>query len=754
MNHSNQNRDPKGHGPSDEPSSSVPHQDVLNSGASRRDFIKVSSSLLASSALFGGAIPLNQLFEQEVQAMVADKIVPTVCELCFWRCGVDAHVKDGQVFKLSGQQDHPLSNGKLCPRGTGGHGLLYDPNRLKTPLIRETVDGVSRFREASWEEAITLIASKFDKIKEEDGLEKIALFSHGFGASFFKRLFKAYGIHNFTAPSYAQCRGAREDAFKLTFGHAVGSPEGLDIAKSKYLVLIGSHLGENMHNTAVQDFADAVSEGCEIIAVDPRFSVAAGKAKKWLPIKPGTDLALIRSLIHVMVNEELYDRKFVKENCIGLDALKAGVADATPESTYAITGITPDDIREVARDLGRFGSSALVHPGRHVSWYGDDTQRSRAIAILNALLGNYRQPGGFIHQTKKYGVPNPYKFAVNKEGFTKFKSRFPLASKIPSNEVLEETIKGNFKAWFVYGTNLPQTLGDQQTTIDAMKKLDFLVAVDVLPMEITGYADVVLPEVTYLERYDDLDDRTYRKPYVALRQPAVAPLKHLNAKAGHEIAAMLADKWGLKGLFPPIEEYLDTRLRAAGTDLMTMKTKGVIVKEDNTIYRQPGEPLRFKTPSGKIELASAKLSALGFDAVPQYTKHPENPPGYYRLIYGRVPMHTFGRTSNNRFLGELMPENEVWLNKITGLDLGLKNDEYVHLINQDGKKSVSKVRLKLTERIRPGVVYMAHGFGQNDPRLEFAYRRGASANEMISNLTVDPIMGGTGFKNNFITFSR
>jgi len=86
--------------------------------------------------------------------------------------------------------------------------------------------------------------------------------------------------------------------------------------------------------------------------------------------------------------------------------------------------------------------------------------------------------------------------------------------------------------------------------------------------------------------------------------------------------------------------------------------------------------------------------------------------------------------------------------------LGLKDAEYVHLINQDGKKSISKIRLKLTERIRPDVVYMAHGFGQNDPRLEFAYRRGASANEMITHLTVDPIMGSTGFKNNFVTFSR
>ncbi|OGG98853.1 MAG: hypothetical protein A2600_13010 [Candidatus Lambdaproteobacteria bacterium RIFOXYD1_FULL_56_27] len=718
----------------------------------RREFIKIGSGFLASSALVS-AFPYLP-FSDEAQAMVADKIVPSLCELCFWRCGIDGHVKDGKLFKISGHADHPLSNGKLCPRGTGGHGLLYDPNRLRTPLIRETHQGVQRFREASWDEAITLIAKRFDQIRDNGDLDKVAYFSHGFGASFFKRLFKAYGINLASAPSYAQCRGARDEAFTLTFGHAVGSPEGLDIANSKYLVLIGSHLGENMHNTAVQDFSNAVSAGCKVIAVDPRFSVAASKAERWLPIKPGTDLALLRSWIHVLLAEELYNRKFVQENCLGLEELRAGVADATPEATYAITGIDPETILAVARDMGRFGSSALVHPGRHVAWYGDDTQRERAIAILNALLGNYRQPGGLINQTQMYGVPNPYHFASSTRASTPFQSRFPLASEAPSNEVVDQTLAGNIKSWFIYGTNLVQTLGDQESTKKALGMLDFVVAIDVLPMEITGYADVVLPEVTYLERYDDLDDRVYRRPYVAIRQPVVAPLSHLDAKPGHEIAALLAEKWGLAGLFPPIEEYLDNRLRAAGTSLKVLKDKGVLVKEDPTLFRQPGEPLHFDTPSGKIELSSARLKSLGFDSTPQYQRQPENPAGYFRLIYGRVPMHTFGRTSNNRFLGELMPENELWINRITALDLGLKDNESVFLINQEGKKSISKIRLKLTERIRPDVVYMAHGFGQNDPRLEFAYRRGASANEMITHLSVDPIMGGTGFKNNFVTFSR
>lgn len=727
----------------------------MNLKTNRREFLQISSGFLATSAVVG-QVPLFGMMNSDHQAPIADKVVPTTCELCFWRCGVDAHVKDGKVFKLTGQMNHPLSNGHLCPRGTGGIGLLYDPDRLKTPLIRKTdASGQQYFAKASWDEAISLIASKYDQIIEKHGADKIALFSHGFGASFFKRTLKAKGIRTFSAPSYAQCRGAREDAFVMTFGHAVGSPEGLDIANSEYLVLIGSHLGENMHNTAVQDFANAVAKGCKVIAVDPRFSVAAGKAERWLPIKPSTDLALLRAWIRILIEEELYDKEFVDTYCYGLDELRAGVADATPEATFALTGIRVEDILAVGRDLGRYGSKALVHPGRHVSWYGDDTQRERAIAILNALLGNYRMPGGLINQTHKYGVPNPYKFPVNKDT-AQYKTQFPLASQIPANEVIDETAKGNFKSWFIYGTNLVQTLGNKAATIEAMKQLDFVVAVDVLPMEVTGYADVVLPEVTYLERYDDLDDRTYRKPYVAIRQPAVEPLKGLDAKPGHEIAAMLAKAWGLPDdLFPPIEEYLDNRLKAAGSSLKEIKAKGVLVKpEAEDTYRQPGEFLRFRTPTGKIELSSTRLKQAGFDGVPQYTAHPDNPPGYLRLVYGRVPMHTFGRTSNNRFLGELKAENQLWINNVTARDLGLNDNEYVFLINQKGNKSSSKVQVKMTERIRPDVVYMAHGFGQQDARLKWAYQRGVSVNEMISEMTVDPIMGSTGMKNNFVTFAR
>ncbi len=127
---------------------------------------------------------------------------------------------------------------------------------------------------------------------------------------------KYYGSPNVAAPSYAQCRGPREVGFWLTFGQGLGSPEAIDIENTRCLTLIGSHLGENMHNTQVQELADAVDRGAELVVVDPRFSVAAGKARYWLPIKPGTDMALLLAWMNVIITEKRYDIDYIEKHAV------------------------------------------------------------------------------------------------------------------------------------------------------------------------------------------------------------------------------------------------------------------------------------------------------------------------------------------------------------------------------------------------------------------------------------------------------
>jgi thiosulfate reductase/polysulfide reductase chain A len=238
----------------------------------RRRFIQLSTAGVGAATVGSGlATNLWGLAPDVVNdpQTEGDRVVPTFCEICFWKCGVNAHVKDGRVTKIVGNPEHPLSKGRLCPRGTGGAGLLYDPDRIKQPLVRRQKRGDDVFEPVSWDAALNEVATKLETVKARYGPEAVALFSHGCGGGWFKPLMKDFGTPNIAQPSYAQCRGSREAAFELTFGSGVGSPESTDMANSRVITLIGSHLGENMHNTQVQDFAEAVDRGAQLIVVDP-----------------------------------------------------------------------------------------------------------------------------------------------------------------------------------------------------------------------------------------------------------------------------------------------------------------------------------------------------------------------------------------------------------------------------------------------------------------------------------------------------
>ncbi len=733
----------------------------------RRQFIRVGSYGAAGAAVVGGLTTDwygrygNPISDPGTDG---DRVVPSFCELCFWKCGILAHVKDGRVTKIVGNPKDPLSNGHLCPRGAGGTGLLYDPDRLKRPMIRRDKRGSQVFEEVSWDDALGVVAENFERIKAEHGAAALALFSHGYGGSWMKHLFKAYGSPNIAAPSYAQCRGPREVGFDLTYGSGVGSPENTDIRNARCLVLIGSHLGENMHNTQVQDFADAIRNRADIITVDPRYSVAASKSRWWLPIKPGTDTALLLAWMNVIIGEGLYDRDYIERYAYGFEQLQEHVKTFTPEWACPRTGIEPDVIRRTARAMGAARPATLVHPGRHVTWYGDDTQRSRAIAILNALLGSWGRKGGFFVPSQVQLPPYEYPGYLKPDAQASDRpapSDFPLADQVLAQGVCDATITGvrgdsRIKAWMVYGSNLPTTLPNPENTYKAIQELDFLVTVDVLPAEIVGWSDVVLPEATYLERCDDLYNPWWREPYVAVRQEVIPPM--YDSKPGWWIARELGKRIGLPEFFPWKDsiEYAKTRLEAAGLDCEVIKEQGVILGKPGPLYFEEGAVPEFFTDSGKIELYSQRLAALGFDPMPTYDHSAleEPPEGYYRLLFGRAPVHTFGRTTNNRLLSEVYRENEVWVNRDVARRWGLEDGERVYLQNQDGKRSSFSAPVKVTSRIRPDAVYVVHGYGRRAPKLRFVHGKGIDDNELITRYKVDPIMGGTGMNVNFVTFLR
>ncbi|MCW8849893.1 MAG: molybdopterin-dependent oxidoreductase, partial [Melioribacteraceae bacterium] len=625
---------------------------------SRRRFLKITGATfgatVAASSLSGVVKGAQTVDEETGKSVKGIQKIPTFCDICFWKCGAIAYVKDGKLWKIEGNPDDPLSNGRLCPRGTGGVGAHYDESRLKAPLIRKGDRGSEEFVEVTWDEAFDYIAKKMNKIKADYGPESMALFSHGIGGNFLKHLMKAYGTPNLTAPSFAQCRGPREVGFDLTYGDVIGSPERTDIENTKCLVLLGSHLGENMHNTQVQEFSHAIEKGATVITVDPRFSVAAGKAKHYLPIKPGTDMALLLAWMNVIVTEKLYDEKFIEKNAFGFEQFEYEVAQYTPEWAYIETTIDPEVIRETAREMARYAPATIIHPGRHTTWYGDDAQRSRAIALLNALMGNWGKKGGFYnpYSLSVPGYPYPDYPKSEKGAADNPDHKYPFAEgEKLSTGLREATLTGKpypIKGWFVYGTNLTQALPNTQETIDAIQNLDLMVVVDVVPSEIAGYADVVLPESVYVERYDDLNTPLFKESFVALRQPVVdAPN---DQKPNWWMAKKLSEKLGLQKYFPwkNVEEYLDTRLKSVGLSLEELKKKGVVKGPEQPIYLDKNEDPTFYTPSGKIEFYSLRLKEAGFDPIPKYNKPEEPPAGYFRLLFGRAPVHTFSKTQSNR----------------------------------------------------------------------------------------------------------
>ncbi|MBE9484715.1 MAG: molybdopterin-dependent oxidoreductase, partial [Bacteroidetes bacterium] len=275
-----------------------------------------------------------------------------------------------------------------------------------------------------------------------------------------------------------------------------------------------------------------------------------------------------------------------------------------------------------------------------------------------------------------------------------------------------------------------------------------------MPMEITGWADVILPECTYLERYDDIRTSPHREPYLALRMPASKPLG--DSKPAWWIAKQLGEKLGLGDYFDyeDYTEVLDWQLKKVGSSLEEMKKLGVkkFDRKSGGLYLLPGEDYEFNTNTGKIELFSTEFQDEGFDPMPVFTPHPEPPQGFYRLIYGRAPMHTFSRTANNPNLTALMHENSCWINPKVADLWGIENNQYIWLKNQDGVVSDFPIRTRITERIRWDSIYMVHGFGHKDKKLSLAYGKGAADSYMITNVMMDPIMGGTGMRGNFVTF--
>jgi thiosulfate reductase / polysulfide reductase chain A len=722
------------------------------------------------------------------------KTAQTVCGVCFWKCGVTAELdEDGELLHLRGTPGHPLSRGKLCPRGVGGIGMHTDSDRLLHPKIRKGDRGEGVFDDVSWDEALGEVGDRLKAIIDKHGPGAVAFLTHGSSEAHYGHLAKALGSPHHTHPAYDQCKGPREVGFKLTFGHPLKSPEPLDIENSDCVVLIGSHLGENMHNLQVQELVEARVRGAKVIVVDPRRSTAAERADSWLQIRPGTDIALLLAWMHVLIRDELFDADFVREHTEGLPELREHVAAATPEWAARETGLPAAEIEATAKLIGQAAPHTVIHPGRHVVWYGDDTQRSRAIAILVALTGSWGARGGY-YLSQKAHLPSIHETFPDLPKYPKHAPRrdpgYPFSIGVNVNGVRQATRDGKIKAWIVSGTNLITTLPGRGETIEALEKLEFLAVVDILPTEITRWADVLLPAASYLERPDPLVATPSRDPYVAIREQAAAPRGQSECEC--KVVGLLGQALGLEKYWAwsSMEQFNEAVVAAHNRlhpeegliDLDVLRSEGVqVLAEGTPIYRdgaglgpdgagRAGAAMRFPDFDGvvrgnRIKLYSPELDLMwrarvrkgedttGYEPLPTYYRPRGGPPGHVRLLYGRSPVHSFGRTQNTPVLHGRESSNAVWASPATAAGFGVADEEFVEVINSDGVRE-GPVRLKVTARMRDDAVYMTHGHGRNNRQLSRAYKDGADDSALMTRYAVDPLSGGTAMRVNFVRLVR
>ncbi|MBZ0287982.1 MAG: molybdopterin-dependent oxidoreductase, partial [Anaerolineae bacterium] len=294
---------------------------------SRRQFLKGAAlagtgAVLAKAGIFDLTPAMAQSTAHFLPGPTADYQVYTTCEMCVWRCGVTAKVRNGVIEKLDGNPNHPHSLGNLCARGQSGLMMTYDPDRVLFPLMRVGERGSGRFRQATWEEALDFTAEQMQRIKDTYGPEAMIFSStHNLSQPLFENLLNAYGSPNY-GTQRSLCFNAMVTAHLLTLG--IQEParryDGM-----KYIILTGRNLMEGISTSETRQLMEVIKEGAHVVVLDPRFTKTAAKATEWLPIKPGMDLAFHLALINVIISENLYDKRFVERYTVGFDELAESV---------------------------------------------------------------------------------------------------------------------------------------------------------------------------------------------------------------------------------------------------------------------------------------------------------------------------------------------------------------------------------------------------------------------------------------------
>ena len=731
----------------------------------RRKFLQTASLAAAS-------VPLSKVVSADTgvsksaldaKGTAGDKtVVGGICEMCFWRCQLVGKVRDGRLMKLEGNPKSIDNGAAICARGNAGVKLLYDVDRLKYPMKNVGKRGEPKWKRISWKEALDECGSKLKATVDKYGPHGISVYPHGASAKYPMHYFeRTVGTHNVSEASFFQCRGIRDTAYVSTIGKAPG--EKIDMPNTKVLFFIGDHLGENVHVSHIKQYIQGLQNGAKLIVADPRFSASAAKADIWVQIKPGTDTAYMLAIMNYLVQNKKYDADFIENHTSGFEEFAEAIKGWTLEKAAKECDIPAKQIKEVAEMLASNAPHVAIHPGRHVSWYGNDFQRERALACLTGLLGAYFVKGGWVPAKgpkvkgvswAKHDHGHEFDLNYNHEEDEKIYSHNPPGT--PTELIRDCSISGKpypIKSCVIWGQNPLQTIPNQEKMKDVFRAMDFIMCVDVMPTDVTAWADILLPEKSYLERHDYIKKGTQwdlskeHQQYIAARMPLVDPL--FERKDQVYITNEIAKRMGHADEIPvnTIEEMVDKSLASANLSLEKL------IAEDG-IHIRPGKDPYGVPEDFEVVLYNEDLEDLGHPGAPTYKPVEEVPAGYARLLYGRAPVHTFNRSQNNVWLKNAMPDNPVWVNNEVAAKLGLVDGDTVGFINSEGVKSRTTTTVKVTAGIRKDCVYMYHGYGSANPLMTIGVGQGVDDQSLITKLAIDPETGCHGMRNNFVKLTK
>ncbi len=687
------------------------------------------------------------------------KIVRTTSAFdCGGRCPLRVHVQNGKIIRIE-TDDYEIKEEQLraCLRCRALRQYIYHPKRLKYPLKRDGPKGSGKFKRISWDEALTEIADKLKEVKEKYGNSSIFLATGGgYQAAYHDGMlammrlltqFGGYSSHYGNVSSEGAVY-ATQTQYKSPFvGHSRD-----DLLNSKLIIMWGWDPARMISGTdTIYSLVKAKENGIKIISIDPRYTDSAVVlADKWIPIVPGTDVAMMVAMAYIIIKEDLHDQAFLNKYTVGFDYFKdyvLGEEDGipkTPEWAESITSVPSSVIKDLAIEYATTKPAALMDcQGPARSAVGE--LYNRAAMTLTAMTGNVGVHGGsaagglmgipYGHMFFRAGIPPPKRNPVE-EGLKSVRGSLDLQlrfqARCHTNKIFDAILKGKEGgypfdvkfAWFVTNNFLNQ-LGNTNKSAEALKKLDFMIIADLWLTPTAKFADIILPVSSIAEK-NDLTRPWPSGPYFTFANKAIDTLGE--CKSDLRIAEELADKLGIEDFvkYPDEDKTLKAMIKMTGDTKKEIKNyekfkeegiHRVKLEEPYVAFKKQIDDIEnnpFETPSGKIEIYSERIAELNDPENPPIPKYMERWEGKYDPLTKKYPLqllspHPKSRIHSEMFLVEWLKEVDphvAWINPIDAESRGIKDGDEILVFNDRGKLTI---KAWLTERIIPGVISIFEG---------------------------------------------